>query len=177
MLIIRHLIGLGILPGTVDAGTVDTAYDGDVFRRFHTPLDLQGRHLRIDELRQDVDRAEVLGREEVLTRYLLFGTRPIDQSPGKTARLRAHPTVGAAPTDEGGHEALPRVADAERPMGEDLEVDPLPGKTRDLPEGELPRKRHPRGSQPFREGDARDAAEVHLRGGVHLELGQEGADA
>jgi hypothetical protein len=100
-----------------------------------------------------------------------------DEGVREPAGLRACAAVGAAAADGLAGEALARVRDAERAVHEYLErVCRWPrGWLRDVVEGELAREDDARGAEGGGELHRARVGAGHLRGGVHRELGGDGA--
>ncbi len=178
----------GAAGGGVDVGparraqlvqglTVGVRHGEHVIGRLHAPFELEGRRPGVDQARQHLARVGVAraegafpvgGREHATIR--------VDELIGQAARLSAHAAVGrAARAVEAREQADSRVAEADRSVCEDLEVDAHGRDRGDLVDRELARERHAVGAAiPAPRGSAR-VVDVGLRGDVRLELGHEAA--
>ena len=129
-------IGIGdsrvlLRQSSIESFTVDGGHGEDVLGRLHAALDFKRRHAGGHEVVHAIHRAQILGRKQVIARRgkaLLQSL--VLQLIGKPARLSAHPPVGRAAADHGGHEALARVAHAQCAVGEHLHFHPLFGRRR-----------------------------------------------
>ena len=126
MLVVGSPHGLAALLGPlgqrpVEHGAVRLRDREHVLGRLHAALDLERGHTRVHELRKQVDGAQVLRGQQVLAGgRKVLAQRHVVQRVGQTARLRAQPAVRRAAADERRHEALPRIAHAQRSVGERL---------------------------------------------------------
>ena len=108
-------------------------------------------------------------RERLVLRHVMQCVR-------QAARLRAQPAIRRTPADERGHEALARIAHAQRAVGKRLDFKAqLVADLRqmfDLGQRHLARKRHTRCSKLSSGTHARLVVRVHLRGDVQARLRQ-----
>ena len=85
----------------VEHGAVDAHDREHVVGRLHAALDLERGHARAHQLGQQVDRAQILRREQMIARRgEVFPLRLVVQRVGKPARLGAQAAVRRAPADE-----------------------------------------------------------------------------
>ena len=167
-LFLRDGVALARIMG-VD-GLAVGAHDGrDVLGALHAALDLERRDARLDEVGDDVNRAEVARREQVRARLVAEHVLPllIDERVGQAAGLRTAAAVAAAAADHAAHQALARVADAECAVHEGLDLDWRVGAdAADLLQGHLAREHGAREAELGKRLDALDAADGHLRARV-----------
>ena len=165
----------------VEHAAINRCHCGDVVGRFHAALDLKRRDPRSREVGQKVGRAEVLRGKKVLAGGIeRVALGRVVQLVGKAAGLGAQAPVRRAPADHRRHEALPRVADAERPVPERLDLDALlrgdACQMRDFFEGKLARERDAGGAHARGSADAGCVARVHLSGDMKPDLRQRSRD-
>ena len=154
--------GLPALPQGVG---VHTGHNIDVFRPLHPPLDLGAGHAQLLQLLEMASQRHVLEGERV-------AVRPVPPAVGQAAGLGAHAPVAAAPADDAGHEALPRVAHAQRPVDEHLDLNGgALADIRDVPAGQLPGQHRPGHAQPGGLLHPVQGVEGHLGGGVQRQVG------
>ena len=123
----------------------------------------EGGDARVDELRKDLDAAQVARAQQVLAHIGELLAVFVHEGIRQAARLRAQTAVGAAPADERREQALPRLADAQRTVHEALEVHAEAAQLLDLRDAQLAGERNTRGAQLAGELDAPRPADVHLR--------------
>ncbi len=161
------------LPSLVDGGAVKRGRGGDILGALHPPLDLEGGDSEGHQLRNAAVPLEVVRRKEVGA-VLQVSRPPVDdQVVGQPAGLRTLAAVRAAPAPGFRREALPRVADAERPVDEHLQfgVD-LRADPRDFPDRELPGEDHPLRSQSGGQTHTVRTGDRHLRRGMDVDSGR-----
>ena len=148
-----------------------------VLGRLHAALDFQREHPGIHQLVDDIDGAQILGRQQVIARrrqVLLH--RCVAQLVGQPARLGAHAAVGRTAANEGGHEALARVAHAQRAVSEHLYLDALLSRGRGqqlhLGQRQLARQGDALGAQAGRRAHTGQVMGVHLGGQMQRRFGQ-----
>ena len=190
----RGRTGLGVLPSRQGVERVAVgSHDGEhVVGGLHAPLHLERPHSGVAHLGEAVHGAVVLGAEQaraahpaaLLGKALRGHARDlhhvavlVDEVIRQAAGLGAEAPVGRAPAVERAHEAHARVAEAERPVAEALQLHALLRDAGDLRQRELARKGHA--------VDAPDVAaprhaarvvHVGLRGDVGLHLRPPAAD-
>ena len=152
-----------ILPRAVERLAVRARDGRDVLGRLHPALDLEGGDARVDELRKDLDAAQVARAQQVLAHIGELLAVFVHEGIRQATRLRAQTAVGAAPADERREQALPRLADAQRTVHEALEVHAEAAQLLDLRDAQLAGERDARGAQLAGELDAPRPADVHLR--------------
>ena len=137
----------------------------------HATLDLERAHARVAHPGKVVDGAEVLGAERPgATGRRDHLARLVDEVVRQTARLSAETAVRRATARQRAHHADARVAEAERPVAEALELDALAGNPGDLGQRELARERHPVDAEIAAPGHTARVVDVRLRGDVRLDL-------
>ena len=95
----------------------------------------------------------------------------VDQLVWQPTRLRAHSAVGAASSDERRHEALPRVAQTQRPMDEALDFHQARAREGgDLVDGDFTRQRHSGDTESGQRLDGRGVVCIHLRRRVNAHM-------
>ena len=165
----------------VEHATVHQHDSRHVIGRLHTALDLKRRDVGSRQIGKQIDRAEVLRREQMLARRrkrVSLGS--IVQFVGQAARLRAQAAVGGAAPNHGGHEALAGIADAQRAMTERLDFDARLGthlrEMGDFLHGKLAGERDALGTHAGGSADAGSVARVHLRGNMQADVGKRACD-
>jgi hypothetical protein len=155
------------LQRLVERAPVGRGHVGDVLRRLEPPLDLERTHARPQQLRQQVERREVLRRKQVPHRAELPSLAVDDQVVRHAARLRALAAIGGAAAPDLARQALARPAHAERAVHEDLELEVGPlVDARDLLDRQLARQDRAHDPEPPRELAALGRRDRHLRRGV-----------
>ena len=153
-------------------------HDGrHVIGRLHTALDLKRRDAGSRQIGKQIDRAEVLRREQMFARRRKrVSLGGIVQFVGQAARLRAQAAVGGAAPNHGGHEALAGIADAQRAMTERLDFDARLGthlrEMGDFLHGKLAGERDALGTHAGSGADAGGVARVHLRRNMQADVGK-----
>ncbi len=138
----------------------------DVFRLLHAAFDFKRRDADLHELRQEVKRIEVFRREQEIAGRVSEHVLPcnIYERIRQAAGLGAAAAVAAAAADHAAHEALARVADAERAMRECLDFGV---RTCDdfanLRQRKLTRQHDARKAECFHGAGALDVVNRHLR--------------
>lgn len=178
---LREIVALFLRDGIALArivrvdGLAVGAHDGrDVLGALHATLDLERRDAGLDEVGDDIDRAEVARREQVGAGLVAEHVLPllVDERVRQAAGLRAAAAVAAAAADHAAHQALARVADAERAVHERLDLDGRMGADMaDLLERELAREHDAREAELRERFDALEAADRHLRARVERQVG------
>ena len=165
----------------VEHATVHRHDSRHVIGRLHTALDLKRRDVGSRQIGKQIDRAEVLRREQMFARRrkrVSLGS--IVQFVGQAARLRAQAAVGGAAPNHGGHEALAGIADAQRAMTERLDFDARLGthlrEMGDFLHGKLAGERDALGTHAGGSADAGSVARVHLRGNMQADVGKRACD-
>ena len=114
--------GIARRENAVERGAISAGHSIDILRRLHTALDFQGRHAGAYQIGKQIDAAQILRGQQVVARCReRLVLRHVMQCVRQAARLRAQAAIGRAPADERGHEALARIAHAQRTMGERLD--------------------------------------------------------
>ncbi|MNM76406.1 hypothetical protein D3C81_882300 [compost metagenome] len=108
----------GIIPVkiTVNRFAVFAHHVSDVLRTFHPAFDFKRRHPRLNQLRHDVDRRQILRRQQVgyIAHRLLF---PVDHQVVRQATsLCTFAAVRRAPAPHLRRQTLTRIGHAQRPM-------------------------------------------------------------
>ena len=153
-------------------------HDGrHVIGRFHAALDLKRRDAGSRQIGKQINRAEVLRREQMLTRRRKrVSLSSIVQFVGQAARLRAQAAISGATPYHGGHEALTGITDAQRAVAERLDFDARLGthlrKMGDFLHGKLASERDALGTHAGSGADAGSIARVHLRGNMQADVGE-----
>ena len=97
----------------VDHRTVHPYYSLHVFRRFHATFDFERSHTRLQELGNEVCRAQVFRRKQMLAWSIEgFAQGAIVQLVWQTARLGTTAAIGGTTAHQRRHEALARIANA-----------------------------------------------------------------
>ena len=175
--VIDALTGNGSLH-PVDNGAVHAHYRLHVLGRFHAPLHLQRGNARLQKLGDEVRRAQVLRRKQVLTRSVeVLAQSAVMELVRQTASLGATAAVRRAASHHGRHKALAGIADAQGTMGEGFQLNvKLLGKlvqTGDLGQGKLASKRYAGSAQSGSRTQPILVMNVHLGGYVHLHIGHD----
>ena len=164
-----HLLGGGLAVLLEGVG-VDSGDDGGVLRALHAALDLHAGDPRLLQLLEPVHQTVVLEGEGVVVHAAAQGIL-------QTAGLGAHAPVAAALADERGHIALARMAEAQRPVDEDLRLDGrVFGDEADLFDAQLPGQHRPRHAQLRRGLHPLQVVDGHLGAGVQGDVRQVLAD-
>ena len=149
---------------------VDLRDDGSIFGALHAPFDLEAGDARLLQLLQVLDEAVVLEGERIVVHA------PAERVL-QAAGLRAHAAVAAAAADEAGHVALAGVAEAERPVHEDLRLHGAVLRDEaDLLEAQLARQYDALHAELGRGLHAREVVDAHLRARVQRDVRQGAAD-
>ena len=148
-----------------------------VVGRLHAALELEGVRAGLEQVGEQVDRVVVARAERALAPRCADGSALlVQQLVGQAARLRAHAAVGrTACAAEAREQAHAGVAEADRPVREDLQVEvgACAGDLADLGHRELARERHALGALRTAPGGAPRVVDVRLRGDMGLHLGHE----
>ncbi len=176
------LAGLGhaARKHVVKLATVGVDHGVDVVGCLHASLELEGVRTGGEHALEHLGGVGVARAEWAPA---IFGgdISPVlvDKLVGESARLRAHAAVGrAARHGKAREQAEPRVAKADCPVAEDLEVDlgHLARDMRDLGGRELAREGHAVGAGIAAPGRAARVMDVRLRGDVRLDARHKLAD-
>ena len=109
-------IFLSVLQIQIRIFSVHRCHSSDILRIFHPPLDLEGIDPRLDHLRDQFERADVLQAEKI---FFL----PV-HCIGKPAGLGALPPVPASSADHTAQQALSRITVTESSMYKALDLQP-----------------------------------------------------
>ena len=146
--------GVGVHPGD----------DGHVLGALHAALQLQAGHPHVLQLLQVAHQGHVLQGEGVLV-------RPLAPAVFQPAGLGAQPPVAAAAPDQGGQVALARVAHAQRPVAEHLDLNGgILADVRDLVPAQLPGQDRPGHPQVGALLHPVQGVDGHLGGGVEVDV-------
>ena len=114
--------GIARRENAVERGAINAGHGIDVLGRLHAAFDFEGRHAGAYQIGKQIDAAQILRGQQVVARCReRLVLRHVMQCVRQAARLRAQAAIGRAPADERGHEALARIAHAQRTMGERLD--------------------------------------------------------
>ena len=153
----------------VQHGAVNPRDHGHVLRPLHSSFDLDGGHAHGANLLEVLHQAVVLEAQGIAA---LFKAA---EAVGHAAGLGALAAVAAAPADDRGEIALPRVAHAQRAVDEDLNLHGAVAadKGNFLP-GKLPGQHHAGNAHLGGLQDALQRVDAHLGGGVDGDVGGDG---
>ena len=132
----------------------------NVLRRLHPALDLEGRHAHFAQLRDIRRQGEILQGERIIG-----SLPPVRQAAG----LGALAAVSAPAADQRGEQALPGMADAQRPVDEQLGFDRRLRQERlQVLPADLPCRHHAGHTARAKLPCHRTVVPRHLRAGVQL---------
>ena len=156
----------------VDRAAIMPSHVRDVFGRLQPPFDLERDHSRVDQLRSQFIRRQVLRAEQVflIAEVHVFAiTHQVIRQP---AGLSTLPAIRAASTKRLARQTLPGVRDAERSMDERLQRHVgLRRDLTDLFEREFACEHDSLNAQFLRDLNPFRARQSHLRRGVNRQVG------
>jgi hypothetical protein len=150
---------------------------GNVLGSLQSPLDLEGRDTRLDQLRNQRIGRQILGTEQVLLITQIDVTAVADQLIRQPARLCALAAIGAASAERFTRQALAAVRHAQCPVDKDFQRHGSPPMDHgDLAYRQFAGQDHAIDPQPLGLVDALRTGERHLRRGVNGQLGSHAPD-
>ena len=95
----------------------------NILRRFQTPFDFERRHTGSEQLRQQIERRQVLRAEKIFLLSQIDIVPIAHQIVRQATSLGTLPTIRTAATEGFARQALARVCDAERPVDKHFQRD------------------------------------------------------